>query len=189
MMTSVDKITARIEEDFAQFGVELADAHSSLRQPSLLRPGHHYHFTFYAYVMVSFSFVDLWSVLWRGEIDQQTTRMVEFLERYFSRGKRVHKHAVQLLRHTLMHTSRPRVLSDSTGGRQYPYLLHWSSAGLPAEMHYTVTPNGKFVFGLEYFVSDMSRMLGAFIAEVRSDAHAQTRMLAGWSAIERQMLR
>ena len=186
----MDDVPALLRRDFHQFRVEVSDAERLLVVPSLERPGHHYHITLYAYTMVAFSFVDLWSLLYRGERRprDQTPRMVEMLELYLPRGEGAHRHAVQLFRHTLMHTSRPRVLTDKSGKASFPFLFHWRSAFLPRAQHYLVGPDGKFTFGLEYFIEDMDVMLEGLLRDAAAEIGAGARLASGWRAALNQEL-
>src|SRR5262249_28813116 len=60
--------------------------------------------TLYGYVMNAFSIVDLLSVYWEPSEQQQTSRMRRLLVDYLNVPKRQAAIAVQLWRHTLMHT-------------------------------------------------------------------------------------
>jgi len=69
--------------------------------------------TLYGYMMGVFARIDLVSAHWRGTYDGQTQRMVQFMDRYFCTNHKANSVAVQMWRHKLMHTAKPRYLRDS----------------------------------------------------------------------------
>jgi hypothetical protein len=111
--------------------------------------------------------------------------MRAFLRCYLPRDLLADALAIQLWRHTLMHTSRPRRLRDQSG-HEYTYLLHWGSPELPRAHHYQVSEGNKLDFGLEYFLEDLDTLLTAYLADLVKSSHLQTKALATWPKIEIQ---
>jgi hypothetical protein len=97
-------------------------------------PLHGFNQTLYGYMMGVFSLIDLLSYYWSGTSKQsQTTRMVDFMEKYMNSNREAHSLAVQIWRHKLMHTSRPRALTDPKIGKTLYWLLQWFEPHLPRE--------------------------------------------------------
>lgn len=95
--------------------------------------------------------------------------MVEWLVTYVPAVDReVACVAVQMWRHTLMHTAQPRRLRDDRIGREYMCLLHWGGE-VPAEQHLTILPGNpaNLQLALLRLISDLQSALGTFSADVR----------------------
>ena len=94
--------------------------------------------------------------------------------------------AIQLWRHTLMHTSRPRRLRDSRTGREFSYLLHWGAPELSRNDHYRISGGNKLDFGLEHFIDDLGTLLAAYLADLIQSQELQAKALTTWPKIEIQ---
>jgi hypothetical protein len=108
--------------------------------------------------------------------------MRAFLARYLPRDPIADALAIQLWRHTLMHTSRPRQLRERASGHVYTYLLHWGAPQLPIEQHYVVS-NLKFSLGLQYLLSDFHQALQAYLADADLSADLQIKASKVWPVI------
>ena len=66
--------------------------------------------TLYGYVMGVFARIDLFSQFWNGTTadDKQADRMRDFMMKYLDYDKEPSYVSVQIWRHALMHTSKPR---------------------------------------------------------------------------------
>jgi hypothetical protein len=126
--------------------------------------------TLYGYVMMTFAHVDRASALWTGSgsTKGQTVRMVGFLDRYVSSNHEANSVAVQVWRHKLIHTARPRPLTDRVTGKTYYWLLHWW-IHLPREQHNTLTDSaGRRILnlGLVYLIEDLRVGIQKYLEEL-----------------------
>lgn len=117
----------------------------SIVLPGWLGPNHGMPDTLYGYMMGVFSRIDLISAHWSGSYDDQSVRMVSFMDRYIQPNRTANSLAVQLWRHKLMHTSSPRALCDPNTGSKYLWLLHWADDHLPREQHFTFQAGGTIL--------------------------------------------
>ena len=141
-------------------------------------------------MMAAFSHVDLYSKLWDGGREtKQTPRMRKFLDCYMPRGRYTHDLAIQLWRHTLMHTSRPRRLKEEKTGVVYRYLLHWGSPQLPLEQHYTIGKQNIFNIGLIYLLQDFDMALSDYLSEARLSEQLISNVHEVWPRITVQTLK
>jgi hypothetical protein len=191
-MSTLAHIMDQLQSDFNQFRAEVSITNAILVHPTWQTHTHHFPATLWAYgpiLMSGFSKLDLYSKLWDGGATrEQTPRMRAFLARYLPRDPLADSVAIQLWRHTLMHTSRPRRLRDSTG-REYSYLLHWGVPELSCDDHYRVSGSNKLDFGLEHFIEDLGTLLGAYLADLNKLRELQAKALATWPKIEVQDFR
>jgi hypothetical protein len=119
----VAALQQEILAQIAGFKREALAVHDTLVLPTWMGPLHGFNQTLYGYMMGVFSFLDLLSYYWSGRELGQTTRMVEFMEKYINSNREAHSIAVQIWRHKLMHTSRPRALRDQKTGMTLYWLL------------------------------------------------------------------
>jgi hypothetical protein len=188
-MSTLAHIMDQLQSDFNQFRAEVSITNAILVHPTWQTHTHHFPATLWAYMMSGFSKLDLYSKLWDGGATrEQTPRMRAFLARYLPRDPLADSVAIQLWRHTLMHTSRPRRLRDSTG-REYSYLLHWGAPELSRGDHYRVSGSNKLDFGLEHFIEDLGTLLGAYLADLNKLPELQAKAWATWPKIEVQDFR
>jgi hypothetical protein len=163
--------------DIARFKREALAVHDTLVLPTWTGPLHGFPQTLYGYMMGVFSFLDLLSYYWSGPKSRpQTTRMVDFMEKYMSPNREAHSLAVQIWRHKLMHTARPRALRDPTTGKTLYWLLQWFEPHLPREQHYTFseTSNMKILnLGAIYLMEDLERAAQAYFADLQHSAQLQ----------------
>lgn len=189
-MSNLAQIKDELHSDLEQFRTEVILTHATLVRPTWDNHSHHFPATLWAYVMASFSKLDLYSKLWDGGATKdQTSRMRAFLARYFPRDPLTDALAIQLWRHTLMHTSRPRRIHDLKSGLEYSYLLHWGNPELSRDNHYKISGGNKFDFGLEYFLDDLATLLTAYFADLANSTELQTKALSIWPKIEVQKVK
>ena len=150
-----------------------------------------YYMSLYALLMAVFSQVDLLGCPFAGSVKTkgQTKRMMEFLARYTMRKPEAIALAVQLYRHTLMHTGRPRELLDESTGQRHYFLLHWGREHADEAAHFTVDVEGKLTLNLECLLEDLRSAFDGFRAEAASDAMLAKRIEATWSDIALQRFR
>ena len=186
MAATVANILASLRDDFEAFTREATEIREKLADDA--RP--YYFMSLYALLMGVFSQVDLYAALLAGSLGKgQTKRMRDFLNRYSGRDPMATVLAVQLYRHTLMHTSRPRLLEDETTGRRHSFLLHWGRRRADPTVHYTVDAEGKLTLNLECLIEDVSRMLDAFIADATASPFLSQRIEAIWPDVMVQRFR
>lgn len=186
MLSTLSYLTDHLRFDLSQFRAEVSVTNATVVRPTWQAHTHHFPATLWAFVMAGFARLDLYSRLWDGGATKyQTPRMRAFLRCYLPRDPLADALAIQLWRHTLMHTSRPRRLRDQSG-HEYAYLLHWGSPELPRAHHYQVSGGNKLDFGLEYFLDDLDTLLTAYLADLSKSSDLQTKALATWPKIEIQ---
>jgi hypothetical protein len=97
----------------------------------------------YGYLMACMGQIDLMSKCEYGKGEPpggQTPRMQDFMERYLDARKAdEHRVAIQLMRHTLMHTGALRYLYETLTETAYTWRIHFGDT-FPAKFgHYTLT--------------------------------------------------
>ncbi len=136
---------------------------------------HGVHHALYGYMMVVFSKIDLLSACWRGSESKQTKRMIDFLDKYLDSSHEAHSVAVQVWRHKLMHTGKPRALHDRAQGRRYYWLLHWREH-LPREQHFTFTDcldSRNLNLALVYLIEDLRQAAERYLGDLASSPQLQ----------------
>jgi hypothetical protein len=143
--------------------------------------------TLYAYVMMAFAHIDRASSVWAGSEKEQTKRMVNFMTHYMRSDREANNVAVQLWRHKLMHTARPRQLRHPKTGKTYYWLLHWAGE-LPVEQHWTFNDSDDrriFAMGLMCLLADLQSAIRAYL----SDLDANPELKGKFSKVQNRMLR
>ncbi len=150
-----------------------------------------YYMSLYALLMGAFSQVDLFAALRTGTLETrgQTERMRKFLRDFTAHEEDAIAHAVQLYRHTLMHTGRPRNLLEKNTGRRRCYLLHWGRKDADEASHFTVNEAGTLTLNLECLLEDLVSSFEGFAAEVDAKDAIADNVEAAWPAVELQDLR
>jgi hypothetical protein len=203
----IDERIARHNKDLGEFAKEAEWMHRDL--VALNYPGpnpitgrsYGFHNSCHAYVMLCFAWLDGLSSYWAGSKDKispcntkrsQTRRITAFLAKYHSPQHDVHRVAVQLWRHTLMHESKPREICDDAGNH-YRWRLYWE---MDARRHYTMTKELAAVMATPYdvhvvqmgilpLIQDIRRVLNAYGADLRSPN--QTRLNQNYEDRETEM--
>jgi hypothetical protein len=131
----------------------------------------------YGYMMSLFARIDLLSRYWKGNNGDQTARIVAFLDKYVAPGKHdANKVAVQLWRHTAMHTAEARFLEDQRTSDIYTWRLDFGRRdGIP---HYEFSPhphNGQMVLWLVMteFVRDLKVGQERYLDDLEKDSRLQ----------------
>jgi len=171
--------------DSQQLIDEVNDVVSKLVNTTWNTGSHHYYASLYAYLMVAFSHIDLYSKLWRPAGKKQTPRMRKFLGRYLPKVPLAHALAIQLWRHTLMHTGRPREIKENSSNISYKYLVSWGAPQLPIEQHYLVS-GSKFTLGLQYLLDDFHSALLSYLAEADTEPLLCQNARDTWPSIIKQ---
>lgn len=142
--------------------------------------------TLYGYMMLCFAHIGIISLYWAGtRAGNQTRRMTEFLTTFFSVDRESAYTSIQIWRHTLMHTSRPRPFRDHTSSKIYRWLLHWEKH-LPIEHHFTFaeTSDSRILnIGLLYLISDLRSALARYLDQLKTD----TRLQSNYEAVQAQL--
>lgn len=187
MPRTLSCLTDQLRSDLRQLRAEVGVTNATVVRPTWQAHAHHFPATLWAYVMAGFARLDLYSRLWDGDVTKdQTVRMRAFLESYLPRDPLADALAIQLWRHTLMHTSRPRRLRDRASGLEYSYLLHWGAPEFPRDHHYQISGGNKLGFGLEHFLDDLDTLLTSYLAGLSESSELQAKALAVWPKIEIQ---
>lgn len=180
-----------VEADIAALRREAELVYSELVLPHWGGADHHgLPRTLYGYVMSTFSFIDLLS-RYRYAEAEQTRRMRRFLSDYIGASPQAAAAAVQLWRHTLMHTARPQTLVDDHSGRSYRWLLHWREH-LPREQHMEFEEGSAhwiLNLGLLYLLEDFAGAARTVFADAAESADLRDRFLAVSEAVARQTVR
>jgi hypothetical protein len=162
-----------------RFGEEVQLITEQLVLPTWGGPLHGLPNTLYGLMMRAFSYIDLLSAYWRGADNEQSRRMVDFMECYLGIAREASSVAVQMWRHKLMHTAAPRNLTDRAHHMTYTWLLHWGPDHLPREQHFTFSDAQQsrvLAVGLAYLVEDLGRAMQAYLADVRTSEALHAKM-------------
>lgn len=147
------------------------------------------------YMMAIFSYIDLLSRYWEGKRNDQTKRMVAFLNKYTQPGKDEESQvAVQLWRHTLMHTAAPCRLHDDTTGKDYTWYLGFmpSPNATDPRPHYSIYFDQDdhiwvLVIRLLDLVADLKKGQQLYLNDLTANIHnLQAKYQKEDSAIRRQ---
>jgi hypothetical protein len=133
--------------------------------------------TLLGYIMSVFARIDLLSAFWSGSFSSnQTARMVDFMDKYVRTNREANSVAVQIWRHKLMHTGKPRYLMDERTGKRFSWLLYWRKV-LPHEQHYTFaqTNTQKILnVALVYLIDDLRKGVEKYLADLSSSPELQS---------------
>lgn len=147
-----------------------------------------FHMSLYALLMATFAQVDLFSALRKGKRPKGDKHdMSRFLADFTSRDPSAIAHAIQLYRHTTMHTGRPRELVDPQSGQSRYYLLHWGRKGADEAAHLTVDSAGKLTLNLECLLEDVVCAFDVFASEVRKSPRIAGNVTRAWPKVVLQV--
>lgn len=169
-------------------------------------------FLIYGCVMACMAQIDLLSKYEYGLGEPQggqTARMRRFMERYIDPNKTAeHRVAVQLFRHTLMHTGELRYLYDQADETAYTWRVHFSDRFPAKTSHYTLTPEDHqyqadllsavqgtvrtilaFNLNINELAADVQRATESFTARMRSDPALQNACEAAFPEVHVQPLK
>jgi hypothetical protein len=102
--------------------------------------------------------------------------MVDFMMTYFDRSRLECSRAIKFWRHTLMHTSEPRVLRNKNTGDDFSWLLHWGKDQMQRPGHFTVTGTSatQINMALFYLIEDLKCAQKKYLREMASDTTLQS---------------
>jgi hypothetical protein len=147
-----------------------------------------FHMSLYALLMATFAQVDLFSALRAGKRPKGDKQdMSRFLTAFTSRDPSAIAHAIQLYRHTTMHTGRPRKLRDLRSGQTRYYLLHWGRRGADEVAHLTVDGDGNLTLNLECLLEDVVCAFNAFANEVQKSPRIAANVTKAWPQVVLQV--
>lgn len=174
-------LRSQVSAELKRFKVEAHSVLESLVLPTWRTDLHGFTHTLYGYMMRAFSYIDLLSAYWSGPNSKQTERMVDFMDRYMGYERKAHSLAVQLWRHKLMHTARPRKLIDPETGKSMYWLLQWYEQHIHREQHFTFSDSGQQVnlnIGAIYLIEDIERAAAKYFDELDHSQELQTKAYA-----------
>lgn len=173
-----DEIASDVEAQIARLRTEATVVYHELVLPSWGSTARHgFPATLRGYVMSTFSVIDLASYYDSTAKVSQSDRMRAFLRTRLHTEPEVAAVAVQLWRHTLMHTGTPRAISANATGREYGYLLHWGKE-LPRDQHLRLLPGpdpDEPILGLAllYLLDDVRDAVALVVAEWASSSESR----------------
>jgi len=151
----------------------------------------------YGYLMACMGKIDVLSSFWSGQLGSrgQTCRMILFMDRYLHPGRHEeHQVAVQMFRHTLMHTGSLRFLYNRTTKTRYTWRVYFGE-GLRPEWHYRITTEDEryqdqlralavstgstsstikvLNASVPRFVGDLNHAAQAYLSEFETDSRLQ----------------
>ena len=165
------------------------------------------------YLMTCMGQIDIMSLCMFGKgkgWGEQTRRMRDFIDQFLYEGKaEEHRVAVQLMRHTLMHTGDLRPVYDPPRKIAYTWQIFFGDAEEPEREHYSVTPeilaeqqevialaNGRpvdevrsFNLRLNRFSADICRAATKCTAAIRDDNERRDRCVEIFPTIRFQDIR
>lgn len=181
-------------------------------ETSFLGDNRNFPHAHHGYLMACMSQIDLMSKCEWGPVEpprNQTPRMQAFMERYLDAQKGgEHRVAIQLMRHTLMHTGALRFLYDKKTETGYTWRIHFGDTFPTSIGHYTLTSedpqyqdmlqevmNGKVVavkalnVQLTAFAGDILRVAQDYTATMAKVPTLQSKCEGAYADIRVQQLR
>lgn len=196
-MTDIDLLFNEARDEVLGDAAQL-QSEVKIVQEQIVAPGwngelHGMPRTLYGYMMGCFSSIDLLSQYWQGSSRNQTTRMAAYMFEGLGYERPVSSVAVQLWRHTLMHTANPRRIRDNRTGISYRWLLHWGSPYLPVDQHMkfqTLAADDWILgVGLNYLVDDVASAAIALCAAAEQGEEAKAKMARAHAQVLKQSVR
>ncbi len=145
-------------------------------------------------IFYAFATIDYFSSYWAGWNDpagdrtkRQTTRLVDFMVKYFGYERRASTVAVAIWRHKLMHTAQPRVLRARNGIDRFTW-----ETGINLKDHVTLSPTGtpnEFMVRFDSYavIRDLRRgVLGpsGYFSDLCTSPDPQQKCLACYNEME-----
>jgi hypothetical protein len=171
-MVSADEVRDDLVGAVAALRWQAQDVMGTLVLPTWTTEKHGYGRLLYGVVMNVMSLADRLSVYRSGTAKDQTKRLRRlFVE--MGTTPDAAAVAVQLWRHTLMHTGLPVTIRDEESNTRYQWLLHWGPPHLAAEQHMTLSPGGEGLwilnFGALTAVDDLGAACADYFASIKGD--------------------
>lgn len=191
MTVDLEHVQTQLESELHGLGREIEAVKNNHVLPRWGTDMHGFARTLYGYVMTCFAYIDLLSRMWRGR-NEQTARMVGFMDTFMETDHRVNIVAVQMWRHGLMHTANPQTIESSKSGDIYRWLLHWGEEHLPPEQNLTFERPGQHEYVLNMTLDSLAAHLKhacwAFFQELRTDDRAAALAVERWLAAQREVV-
>ena len=142
-----NEIAREITANAAALHVEVTTLAQLFSTTQFLGDNRNFPHAHYGYLMACMGQLDLMSKCEYGLNDPeggQTPRMQSFMDRYFDAQKAdEHRVAIQLMRHTLMHTGALRYLYEDETETAYTWRIHFGDT-FPTDVgHYTLTAEDR----------------------------------------------
>lgn len=168
---SDEEVRLDLLEKLGQFRAEVEEVLSAIVLPNWDDELHGRTHLLYGSMMMCFAYVDLFSALWRGDVNTsgQSKRMVDFIGRYLRYDGEAAEVAVTIWRHKLMHTARPRALEIEGSGKRYYWLLQWGEPHLDRDDHFRFTETADMRvlgIGLTFLIEDLRKGVRVYFEEL-----------------------
>lgn len=192
-MSDFDDIGASLRAQVERLRSEATTVYLELVLPSWGSATQHgFPATVWGYVMSGFAAIDLASYYDSPSV-RQTDRMRGFLNARLGAPPDVAAVAVQLWRHTLMHTGTPRPVSGETSDTSFTFLLHWGAEQLPREQHLRLLPGtrrGEQVLGLGalYLLQDLHEAAARLVQGWADSSASRERVTTAHARLLRQQV-
>jgi hypothetical protein len=206
---NAEAIATEITDSAAALEGEVTTLAKSFKESRFFGDNRNFPHAHYGYIMACMGQIDLMSLCrYDATAGKQTPRMKKFMQQYLGSQKTdEHRVAIQLMRHTLMHTGALRYLYDPNTKIGYTWRIYFGS--LPGGIgHYTLTPEdaayqsdltaavGVPVAGVQALnvelttlASDIRRVAVAYTTEMKADAALRSRCESVYANIRVQTLR
>lgn len=114
-----------------------------------------------------FILIDRYSGMWAGHKENQTKRMVDFLEKYLDYGREESRAAIQIWRHSLTHTGHPKMCAWQWN-YQNPPEFHWKLEKVdpPENTH-------RLYFGFYNLLNDLRTGMQKYCEELANSTELQ----------------
>lgn len=206
------EIADEISANAAALNFEVATLAKLFSETKFFGDNRNFPHAHYGYLMACMGQIDLLSKCEYGKGEppgRQTERMLSFMKRYLDAHKvDEHRVAVQLMRHTLMHTGALRYLYDEATETAYTWRIHFGDT-FPGQFgHYTlsdetsnyqddvinavagtVTTVMALNVQMTAFAGDIERVSHDYTTAVSSDLSLQAKCEAVYPTIRVQPLR
>lgn len=197
-MPDVLRVRENLTKEFDTLEFEVAKLVETFKATNFFGHQSNFPHAHYGYLTVCMGKIDLLSSFWTGKVGQgsdQTKRMIAFMERHLHPGKTAeHRVAVQMFRHTLMHTGALRFLYNKNTDIRYTWRVFFGEGLSPGE-HYTTTTHDpqyqdqlmalgvstgsttprvdSLNVSIELFAADVKRAITAYLDDLAADPQLQ----------------
>lgn len=192
---------------------EIASLATLFSQTAFLGNNRNFSHAHYGYLMACMGQIDLMSKCEWGPNEprgNQTPRMQSFMERYLDAQKvDEHRVAIQLTRHTLMHTGALRFLYEPSTGTAYTWRIHFGDTfPSPQFGHYTLTTEDQAYHNellasvsgnvsavralnlqITQFAADVLQVAKDYTTKMTTNSTLQTNCEGAYPAIQVQILK
>ena len=181
----MSKLGAHLLNDLAVLNTEAEYLYNKLIGPGLLGDLNNFPHTLYGLVVAAFSRIDLYSAYYVGSLKSPiTNRMTEFMVSFMGIDEKAARVAVEMFRHSIVHTGIPRPSSDKTSGVRFLWLLHWGDDHLPRADNLALQPNGYVVnLSLLGLLDELKVGLSRYLQALSTDQS----LIDNYNAVEAQL--